>query len=263
MSQELNARSRRARSRRQRPVLVTTQDLEKEQQAEASPALISENHDKMTAETPVETKPRRRLPSFFSNVGKKDTPSEVSQEDVAKARLARAKRGTRATEKASEKDNATEEKTGGKETAKAATKAPAGKAGASQRPASPFKTRYIMGMFIYLIAANFLGIFEAQFMQSMGLENPKKPLFNLFGIPFQPSTLLFLATLVVILIVLAKFDLLPKSLVGGAKSANKAAPTKSQNTSTPREPQPTIRQGVKGADDSLYQQYRQSQRRKK
>ncbi len=92
--------------------------------------------------------------------------------------------------------------------------------------------------------------------------------FNLFGgtLHVTTSTVVFLASLVIILVLLARFDLIPRSL-GAATNAQRStgqAQTKSNGTTTQGERiiPPTVRQGVKGSDDTLYQQYRTSQRRK-
>jgi hypothetical protein len=250
MSQENQPRTRRAaRARRQRPVLVTEQELE--QQAEEGSAIATESKVEDVAETKETVKPRRGLAGFFSTVGKNDESSEKKGVDVAQARLARATRGKVAEDKATTKSSETSTKET-KDARPAASRTP-------QRPQSAFKMRYIFGMFIYLIVANFAGLYETTFMKNIGADYE---LTQVFGLQIRTSTLVFLATLVIILIILAKLDFLPTSLMGGTQ--NRAQQAKSQSTaSSPKTPQPTTRQGVKGADDALYQQYRQAQRKKK
>jgi uncharacterized protein YecT (DUF1311 family) len=67
-------------------------------------------------------------------------------------------------------------------------------------------------------------------------------------------------TLIILLVVLARFDLIPRSL--GAMSgqqSSRSGQSSSQSENT-KDSQPTIKQGVKGADDDLYQEYREQQR---
>ena len=83
--------------------------------------------------------------------------------------------------------------------------------------------------------------------------------FNLFGSPITitTSTLLFLATLVILLVILARLDLIPRSLTG---MGNKPAPPPSTRTrAQPREQTP--KEVTPG--DKLYQEYKASQRREK
>jgi hypothetical protein len=254
MSQDYNKSRRTARARRNRPVLVTEQELAP-QRAVESATIATEHVKNAPAEVAETAKPRRRLASFFSTVGRNDAPTENKETDVARARLARATRNKVAEDKGSATTKENTETTASTETKPASKAAP-------QRPPSAFKTRYIFGMFIYLIAANFIGVFETTALKNAGLD---KPLFSLFNFPVSLSTLAFLATLVLILIVLAKLDFLPTSLMGG-RQHNRAMQGQSQSSSnhySSKAPQPTARQGVKGSDDALYQQYRQSQRKKK
>ncbi len=274
MSQEYSSgkRTRRtARSQRNKPVLVTPSDTISENvevEHTTSTATITEPKP-LVVPTPVPTeKPIRRLPGFFSTVKKSEENSstkEAKEAEVTQARLARATRGKTPIEaigtvpaKAS-KSPVVESKT--------ATSTPATKS-TPTKPPSLFKTRYIIGMGIYLIAADFLGLYEQRLLTSLGLEKQLTQ-FNLFGgtLHVNTSTIVFLASLVIILVLLARFDLIPRSL-GGATAARRRAgqsSTKTTGTTTPGERvvPPTVRQGVKGSDDSLYQQYRTSQRRQK
>ncbi|MBV9230156.1 MAG: hypothetical protein JOZ18_12650, partial [Chloroflexi bacterium] len=76
MSQEYNdtpRKSRRAaRAQRNRPMLVTTQEVDSEQSEQAAPStddLVVEQPQPAEEAVPA-PKPRRRLPGFFSTVGK-------------------------------------------------------------------------------------------------------------------------------------------------------------------------------------------------
>jgi len=119
-------------------------------------------------------------------------------------------------------------------------------------------------MVIYLLVADFLGIYITNFMQANKLDTL---LFNLGPVKATTSTVIFLALLVVILIVMARFDLIPRSfgaMAGG--SAGRGASSKTSNSKTKDAPTfdtkttPSIKQGVKGADDNLYKEYRENQR---
>src|SRR5207302_7842174 len=90
---------------------------------------------------------------------------KASQEtnQQAQARLARATRGK--VSPAPAKANAPEEK--GEEVKQAAVKPAASKAStAPARPKSAFKLRYIYGMILYLVAADFIGVAETNYIQS-------------------------------------------------------------------------------------------------
>jgi len=80
------------------------------------------------------------------------------------------------------------------------------------RPTSAFKTRYLIGMGIYLLGANFIGVFVTSFFQSNHLDSILTT-FNLFGsaIVVRTSTLAYLAMLVILLVLLARFDLIPRN----------------------------------------------------
>jgi hypothetical protein len=269
MSEEQNEQPRRSRritrTQRNRPVLVTNNDagiaLDTKQSDE--PAITEPSTDQFPIEevaTSTETGPRRRL-GFFSTIGKSAEDQQKQETDVTQARLARALRSksskaTAARAEVPAKENSTEEK----KSTHPASRTP-------QRPASTFKTRYFIGMAIYLLAANFLGAYEIQFMRSIHADTVLTS-FNLFGgkVIISSSTLVFLLTLIVILIALARLDLIPRSLTGtGAQSSKKTSNEQTAQSSAPapRYIQPPVRQGVKGSDDELYQAYRANQRREK
>ncbi|MBV9708311.1 MAG: hypothetical protein JO125_12980 [Chloroflexi bacterium] len=258
MSREYTGTSkkRRARMQRNKPSLVTsTGDTQNEQATQDTAVSVEE------ATSPVVPQQKPKRPMFFSTLtGKRETSGqEVKETEATQARLARATRGKGIAAKTNN--------TADKATTTKASQAAPGRSTPS-RPASPFKTRYIIGMGIYLLGANFLGGLEKQLLLSYNLEKEVFPPFNLFGghVIITTSTLLFLATLILILVLLARFDLIPRSLsaVAGSPSQNRATTSRTQETNSgERTPPPTIRQGVKGADDQLYEQYRLNQRRER
>ncbi len=272
MSQEYSSskRTRRtARSQRNKPILVTSSNNEVENgEVEHTVSTATINEPKpliVPTPEPIE-KPSRKLPSFFSTVKKseQDTiPKETKESEVVQARLARATRGKVPVEAIGTVPAKTSKSpvVESKSTATTTAAKPA-------KPPSLFKTRYIIGMGVYLIAADFLGLYEQKFLQYLGLEKQLTQ-FNLFGgtLHVNTSTIVFLASLVIILVLLARFDLIPRSLGGatGAQRRTGQAQTKNNGTTSSGERviPPTVRQGVKGTDDTLYQQYRTSQRRQK
>ena len=269
MSQEQNEQTRRARriarTQRNRPILVTDEvsgvALDEQQSTlPAEPAPSTDGTSSSVAEKTRETGTRRRL-GFFSTIGKNNETSEQKEAEVAQARIARAVRsskGGNATAKGETPQ--TGEKTEEKKPARATSST-------SGRPASAFKTRYIIGMALYLLAANFIGAYEVQFMRSIHADRTLTT-FDLFGgkVIINTSTLVFLATLIIILVLLARLDLIPRSLTGAAGGrSNTTANTRvtQSGVPAPRYTPPSVRQGVKGTDDKLYQAYRTSQRRDK
>ncbi|TMC60082.1 MAG: hypothetical protein E6J21_11105 [Chloroflexota bacterium] len=145
---------------------------------------------------------------------------------------------------------------------------------APSRPNSIFKTRYLIGMGIYLLVANFIGAFETNILRDNHLD-VRLAQFNLFGgtIVISTSTIVFLATLVILLVALARFDLIPRNfsaMMGGSSSqqnrrgSSSGSSSRNQGTTEGgRNIPPSMKQGVKGADDDLYQEYRSNQRRAK
>ncbi len=266
MSQEYSTtpskKIRRTRSQRNRPVLVTDEENEKTAlpevdttEVEASPAV-----EAVTVEAVAETPKRQsRLPNFFSRVDKSEQEVAPKQEDIVQARLARATRkqaGSNTAAVAKEETATGDGKT---------TKVPA-KATATQPP-KLFKSRHFLGFAIYLLGAEFLLPYEANALVKLGLN---KTLFSfpLFGATATVSTsfLFNIITLILLLYVLVKMDLLPSSLTGGSAAQRNAKTAQSRNNqSEPGEKQtpPPMRQGVQGADDDLYQEYRANQRRDK
>lgn len=261
MSQEYNGtvkKYRRARTQRNRPVLVTGNENTVEEQTarEEEPVEETPSQEVATelAPEPVQPSKGRRLPNFFSTVGKSEKEESKKKTDVVQARLARATKGKASTATGKTAAVTTEEK---EDSAKGGEKVTATSAGSPARPNQGFKTRYILGIAIYLFAANFIGtgitILLNQWHADAVLANV--PIFG--GI--KTSTVLFLAVLIIILVLLARFDLIPRSLAPAATSQKSGK----SGESTPRQPTSPIRQGVKGEDDDLYQEYRLSQRRSK
>jgi hypothetical protein len=267
MSQEHNAQSRRARRlarQRNHPTLVTTTGTEIAEQVEPSTDelnTVTATED-LAADTASETtsapatKNRR---GFFSIIGKHDSVEEKDV-NVAQARLARATRG-----KAAKVQDEPDEEKAEQQTEKKTTRAAAA-AGRTQTRPNTFKTRYIIGMALYLLCANFIGAFEVQYLRQAGLDKVLTQ-FNLFGgnVVISTSTLAFLATLILILVLLAKLDFIPSSLISAPKqtTTRTTSSTTQPGTPAPKYTPPPVRQGVQGEDDDLYQAYRSNLRREK
>jgi hypothetical protein len=275
MSQDHMSTSRKrrtARAQRNRPVLVTSTAVEQREDdvqdtlpAEAPQSEVAPVTPAVPATTSMVGR-MRKLRSFLPTMGKSEQEAATKEVDVAQARLARATRGkATASQSAATKNDkpmvetrATRPTTTSKDSSAPERRSP---------PPSTFKPRYILGMGIYLLAANFIGVFEQQLLRTYRLDTVLTQ-FNLFGgiIRISTSTVLFLATLVVLLVILAKFDLIPRNLgaaVGGPAQRSGQSQRATDSSDGSRSPQPTMRQGVKGADDKLYQEYRANQRREK
>jgi hypothetical protein len=265
MSQDFNTTSKKprrvTRAQRNQPVLVTSVASEQEEQPIEEIPTPDVEPMALVDTSPA---PKRRIAGFFSTVGKEDTATGTKETDIAKARIARATHGKTTTGKtAVEEAPAVEKKT-------AVSKTGTGTR-STQKPPSLFKPRYIFGMIVYLVAADFLGTFEKNILTSMGVERVLTT-FNLFGKPFAVTTsgLTFIATLIIILVVLVRLDFLPTNLnsLAGTQPAKRGTTTRSTNTRDAdgdglRSQPPTMRQGVQGADDDLYKAYRTNQRRDK
>jgi len=262
MTQEYNRRPTRrsARAGHKRPELVTSSSMEEAKDdsfTSDESSTLEESQQELEA-TPA-TPRKRRFADFFSTIGRGDKAPEVQETEAAQARLARATRSRGSTAVKNESNPEVKED---RATAKASTPTRTTPA----RPPSPFKTKYLLGFMIYLFGAQFLGVYERQFIIANHLEDPNHPAFHLGPLAFGPSTVLYLATLILLLILLARLDLIPRSL--GALTGQQPGQQGKRNTSnnqnteeSARTPQPTMRQGVKGADDDLYQEYRTNQRR--
>ncbi len=279
MSQEQNngippvagrsANRRSNRSGRSRPVLVTgdsTDQVSGDAMQEDSSNGISTQADmdaqmdaiNSSAQTAAGEAPARKRPGFFSSLGgkKEETP------DAAAARLARATRGRGAApaRKETNKAGATK-KQEPLSTAKNTPARTGGRAAPAPRRGG-FKPRHLFGILIYLIVADVIGVFEKGW-----LGKADKLLFSIFSLPIYTSTVLFLLTLVILLVILARLDLVPRSLTPaprqsstsgrGPSQQNKDVPGKDSNDAKST---PGMKQGVKGANDDLYQEYRETQR---
>jgi len=239
-----------------RPILVT----EKERETSAESAPLAAEEEQSASQVAVEEKPAnstelagKRGPRFFSSARKTEQLSDQPKADPMAARLARALRG-KSAEAPRGQESVKEKKVAASPT-RASVAAPA-------RPKSGFKMKYIWGMMIYLLVADFLGVWITNAMQAQGLD---AVVFQVSTFQAKRSTLVFLALLIIILIVMARFDLIPRSLgaaMTGSSSQRKDAPRSGSKTATfeSKEAQPTIKQGVQGANDDLYREYRENQR---
>ena len=259
--QERSTSSKRgSRAGRNRPVLVTpnadsevTQDQPAEEISDATQPVAE------VATTTTDEAPRpRRLPKFFSSVAR----NEQQQAITANPEAARIARATRSANSRPAKESKAEESSAPAQTS--ASQAPAKAAPATSgrpRPASAFKMRYLFGILLYLILAELIGGFERSLLIANKLD---KLLFQIGPLAVNTSTLAFLVTLIVILVVLARLDLVPRSLAAlSGQPTPQRRPGQSQNTSNStgvKTPPPAMKQGVKGEDDDLYQEYREQQR---
>jgi hypothetical protein len=253
------------RQGRNRPVLVNSSEDVKAalSEAQAETDETSETMEAASTEVPAETTSagsgkaslRRSLPKFFSTIGRKEETGESITVDAAAARLARATRGAaKPTER-----RATQE------SSKPATKAsaPAPAKSAPTRAAQParkggFKPKHLIGILLYLLVADLVGVWE-----KAALGKNDRLLFTLGPLQVTLSTVLFLLTLVILLVVLARFDLVPRSLAPASsqsRTAGKGSQASSSSKAGDSTAQPSMKQGVKGSNDELYQEYRQNVR---
>ncbi|HKV57426.1 MAG TPA: hypothetical protein VJO32_04065 [Ktedonobacteraceae bacterium] len=252
------------RNGRHRPVLVTSDTNDQlssdSMQEDTQQDVINLTPTQTAIEEAPEAAPVKKRPSFFSTIGKKEEKEEAT--DVAAARLARATRNKTA---APVKKETKEVKATKKPEPTAVAKSTPARAGSKPAPRrGGFKPRHLIGILAYLIVADVAGVYEKSLLVSAHAE---KLLFNLGPLPIYVSTVLFLLTLVVLLIVLARFDLVPRSLTpssrqpvtggrGSSQQNNKTSDTDSDGSRNA----PNVKQGVKGANDDLYQEYRETQR---
>jgi hypothetical protein len=274
MSQDHMSTSRKrrtARAQRNRPVLVTSTAVEQREDDVQDTLPAEAPQSEVAPATPAVPAPTsmvgrmRKLRSFLPTMGNSGQEAAPKEVDVAQARLARATRGkATANQSAATKNDKPTVETRATRPTTTSKDSPVAE---RRSPPSTFKPRYILGMGIYLLAANFIGVFEQQLLRTYKLDTVLTQ-FNLFGgiIRISTSTVLFLATLVVLLVLLAKFDLIPRNLgaaTGRPIQRSGQSQRATDNGDGSRSPQPTMRQGVKGADDKLYQEYRANQRREK
>jgi hypothetical protein len=246
-------KQRRTRQRRKHPVLITTTesenalpqtdelvlDADSEQEAEATTAAESASATK--------ARPLSRLPKFFSRVDK----SEQKEDDVAKARLARANH-----DKADRGSKASIVKANTKNDTKPQSK---------REPL--FKIRHFVGMTVYLFGAQLILPYEAFLLDRLGLNHPYPVTIFNFTIPLSSALFFNIATLIVFLYILVKLDLLPNTASARIRAQQKAQEQQSQDgqNAAPavKNVPPPMKLGIKGQDDDLYRAYRTNQRREK
>jgi hypothetical protein len=259
----LAAQNKRSKNTsKNRPVLVTSSSNDlatQDQSVEVTGETIQPVEEVVSPATVKDTQPRR-FPKFFASVGKSDKGGTV-EADQASARIARATRNSAASSnnRAAKDSKPTQSQSDASKvsTNKAAPKSTPAKAQPRQ---GAFKTKYLYGLIIYVVVAMFVGQYERAFLVANHLD---KVLFQIGSFAVTTSTALYLLTLIILLIVLARFDLIPRSL--GAMSgqstsqSGRSGQSSSQSDNT-KNAQPTMKQGVKGADDDLYQEYREQQR---
>jgi len=255
--QEKATQSKRSKSAgKNRPMLVTSSnDLANDSVVELT-SDTTQPVKEVTSPTTVEDTRPRRFPKFFSSVGKNENDGTV-EADQAAARIARATRNSSVSSASSRTAKDSKPAESQSNTNKVTPKAAPAKAAPRQ---GGFKTRYLWGMAVYVLAAMLVGQYERAFLLSNHLE---KVLFQIGSFAVTTSTALYLLTLIVLLVVLARFDLIPRSL--GAMSGQQTAQSGKSGQSSSRsenskDTQPTMKQGVKGTDDDLYQEYREQQR---
>jgi hypothetical protein len=264
VQQAKTAQNKRSKNTsKNRPVLVTATSNEvstKEQPVEVKSETAQPVEEAVSATTVENTQPRR-FPKFFSSVGKSDNSATV-EADQASARIARATRnsGASSVNNRAVKDSKPAQSQSNASKVSTNKVAPKSTPTKTQPRQGAFKTKYLYGIIIYVVVAMFVGQYERAFLVSNHLD---KVLFQIGSFAVTTSTALYLLTLIILLIVLARFDLIPRSL--GAMSgqstnqAGRSGQSSSQSENT-KNTQPTMKQGVKGADDDLYQEYREQQR---
>ena len=250
------------RSGRSRPVLVTSDITDQmpsdSAQEDTQQDAINRAPTQTAIEEAPEAAPAKKRPGFFSTIGKKEETA-----DAAAARLARATRNkTAAPVKKEGKEVQGTKKPVPQAVAKSAPTRAGGRAAPAPRRGG-FKPRHLIGILAYLLVADVVGIYEKSWLVSAHAE---KLLISLGPLPIYVSTVLFLLTLVILLIVLARFDLVPRSLTPSTRqpvTTGKGQAQNNKNSDTDSDgPQntPNMKQGVKGANDDLYQEYRETQR---
>ena len=257
VQQEKAAQNKRSKNTsKNRPVLVTSSssDLTTKDQTVEITSEPEQSVEEVVSPTTVEDTRPRRFPKFFSSVGKSENDSTV-EADQASARIARATRNSGASTANSRaaKDSTPAQS----QSNKVAPKSTPAKV---QPKRGGFKTKYLYGMIIYVVVAMFVGQYERAFLVS---NHQDKVLFQLGSFAVTTSTALYLLTLIILLVVLARFDLIPRSLgamSGQPTSQNGRSGQSSSQSENTKETQTTLKQGVKGADDDLYQEYREQQR---
>jgi|GEM_PF-6905349 hypothetical protein len=155
-------------------------------------------------------------------------------------------------------------------TATASSTAPTRNQSTASPPAASAKrqTRYFIGIFIYFILGEFLGIGEsAIFARLPKADNPTLAVLPLLG-PLQISAVVFALTLILLLVAMYKIDLLPRRLnqaagARAAKSSAKNAVTKSGKNRSADPPKPTHSGPVSGPHDEAYERVRAALRQQR
>lgn len=250
-------KQRRTRQRHNQPVLVATTeignssletdemtiDTSSEQEAETT----------TTSESVPETKAQllSHLPKFFSRVDK----SEQKEEEVIKARLARANH-----DKVSQNSKMSTVKAKTKNDTKLQSKT-------TERREPLFKIRHFIGMTIYLFGAQFILPYEFALAHQLGIDHTYPVTIFNFTIPLSSALFLNIATLILFLYILVKLDLLPNTASAKLRAEQKAQEQQSKNRQhtapVVKNVPPPMKLGVKGQDDDLYRAYRSNQRREK
>ena len=256
--QEKATRNKRSKSAgKNRPVLVTSSnDLAMTDQSVELMSDTTQPVEEVAPPTTIEVSRLRRFPKFFSSVGKNENDGIV-EADQAAARIARATRNSGVSSASSRTAKDSQPVQSQSNTNKPTPKAAPAKAAPSR---GGFKTKYLFGLVIYVFAAMLVVQYETAILKNNHLD---KALFQIGSFAVTTSTALYLLTLIILLVVLARFDLIPRSL--GAMSGQSSAQSgksgqSSSRTEETKGSQPTTKQGVKGADDDLYQEYREQQR---
>ena len=254
-SSKRNRRTRRIAAQQNKPVLVTG-DTEQDTTVATASTETEQEETIPVSETKV-VQPRR---GFLSVIGKRPESRGNQEIDATQARLARATRARKGDQQSAAAEGQQEEAQPEKKPVRAAARAP-------QRPASAFKFKYIIGMFLYLTVAELLGGYEISFVRNSSLEGVLFT-FNLFGAKqaIDTATIVYLATLIILLVALARFDLIPRSLTPASTSSARQTQrgTSSQDSEpAPKFTPPPVREGVRGESDDLYRQYRDRKVREK
>src|SRR5260370_6295942 len=188
---------RGSRAGRNRRVVVTadadsevTQDQPAEEISDATQPVAE------VATTTTDEAPRpRRLPKFFSSIGR----NEQQQAITANPEAARIARATRSANSRPAKESKAEESSAPAQTSANQTPANAAPSTSSRRrPASAIKTRYLFGILLYLILAQVIEGVERSLLVANKLD---KLLFQIGPLAVNTSTLAFFVTLVVILVI--------------------------------------------------------------
>jgi hypothetical protein len=253
-------KQRRTRQRHNQPALVATTEIN-HPSLQADELIIdtdTDNEQEIETTTTSESVPETKaphlphLPKFFSRVDK----SEQKEEEVVKARLTRANH-----DKVSRDSKASTIKAYTKNDTKLQSKT-------TERREPLFKIRHFVGMTIYLFGAEFILPYEFALAHQLGMDHPFYTL-TIFNNPISLSSAIFLniATLILLLYVLVKLDLLPNTASAKLRAEQKAREQQSKNRQNAapvvKNVPPPMKLGVKGQDDDLYQAYRSNQRREK